>query len=47
MPQTKAEKKFLQTRVGKTHYNFPPLILSVHTLAEFQGFKKNMTGGEK
>ena len=43
----KAEKKFLQTRVGITHYNFPPLIPPVHTLAKFQGFRENMTGGEK
>ena len=45
MPQTKAEKKFLQTRVSKTNYNLTPLILENHTLDTFQGFKQNLIGG--
>ena len=45
MPQIKAEKKFLQTRVRKTHDNFAPFILQNLLKAAFPGFRKNNTGG--
>jgi|GEM_PF-3610152 len=45
MPQTKVEKKFLQTTVGKNNYNFAPSILQNPLKAVFQGLGKNQNGG--
>lgn len=45
MPQTSAEKKFLQARVSKTHDNSNPKTAQKFTVARIQGFQKNITKG--
>ncbi|MGB5631260.1 MAG: hypothetical protein WBM86_00600 [Waterburya sp.] len=47
MSQTKSEKKFLQVKVGKTHYNIASIVCEKPVSIGFQEFQTNIAGGEE
>jgi hypothetical protein len=47
MPQTTAEKKFFQDRTDNFFQNIALEFDKAFAITEFQGFQKNIAGGEE